>query len=54
MCIRDSNKAALIERIADLVNEKKLEGISDIRDDFCPIQFYSLKVDYSIIFQIVD
>ena len=28
-----TNKAALIERIAELVNEKKLEGISDIRDE---------------------
>jgi len=28
-----TNKAALIERIADLVNEKKLEGISDLRDE---------------------
>ena len=28
-----TNKASLIERIADLVNEKKLEGISDIRDE---------------------
>ncbi len=28
-----TNKAALIERIADLVNERKLEGISDIRDE---------------------
>ena len=28
-----TNKAALIERIANLVNEKKLEGISDIRDE---------------------
>jgi len=28
-----TNKAALIERLADLVNEKKLEGISDIRDE---------------------
>ena len=28
-----TNKAALIERIADLVNDKKLEGISDIRDE---------------------
>ncbi len=28
-----TNKAALIERIADMVNEKKLEGISDIRDE---------------------
>jgi len=28
-----TNKAALIERNADLVNEKKLEGISDIRDE---------------------
>ncbi|MCL2178014.1 MAG: DNA gyrase subunit A [Proteobacteria bacterium] len=27
------NKARLIERIAELVNEKKLEGISDIRDE---------------------
>ncbi len=27
------NKARLIERIADLVNEGKLEGISDIRDE---------------------
>ncbi|OAI24669.1 DNA gyrase subunit A [Methylosinus sp. R-45379] len=27
------NKAALIERIADLVREKKLEGISDLRDE---------------------
>lgn len=27
------NKAKLIERIADLVNEDKLEGISDIRDE---------------------
>ena len=27
------NKARLIERIADLVNEDKLEGISDIRDE---------------------
>ena len=27
------NKARLIERIADLVNEEKLEGISDIRDE---------------------
>ena len=27
------NKAALIERIAELVNEKKLEGITDIRDE---------------------
>ena len=27
------NKASLIERIADLVNEKKLEDISDIRDE---------------------
>ena len=27
------NKAALIERIAELVNEKKLEGIADIRDE---------------------
>ena len=28
-----TNKAALIERIAELVNEKKLEGIADIRDE---------------------
>ncbi|HHP7229686.1 MAG TPA: DNA gyrase subunit A [Xenococcaceae cyanobacterium] len=28
-----TNKAALIEKIADLVNDKKLEGISDIRDE---------------------
>ncbi|MFM1841765.1 MAG: gyrase subunit [Cyanobacteriota bacterium] len=28
-----TNKAALIERIADLVNEKKIEGIADIRDE---------------------
>ncbi len=27
------NKAKLIERIADLVNDKKLEGISDLRDE---------------------
>ncbi|MBI4535468.1 MAG: DNA gyrase subunit A, partial [Ignavibacteriae bacterium] len=27
------NKASLIERIADLVNEKKIEDISDIRDE---------------------
>ncbi|MEF3365599.1 DNA gyrase subunit A [Methylocystis sp. 9N] len=27
------NKAALIERIADLVKEKKIEGISDLRDE---------------------
>jgi DNA gyrase subunit A len=27
------NKAALIEKMADLVNDKKLEGISDIRDE---------------------
>lgn len=27
------NKAKLIERIADLVNEKKIEGISDLRDE---------------------
>ncbi|MFN8415737.1 MAG: DNA gyrase subunit A [Cytophagaceae bacterium] len=27
------NKAAMIERIAGLVNEKKIEGISDIRDE---------------------
>jgi DNA gyrase subunit A len=28
-----TNKAALIERIADMVNEKRLEGIADIRDE---------------------
>jgi DNA gyrase subunit A len=28
-----TNKAALIERIAELVNDKKIEGISDIRDE---------------------
>ncbi len=28
-----TNKASLIERIADLVNDKKLEGIADIRDE---------------------
>jgi len=28
-----TNKAALIERIADMVNDKKLEGIADIRDE---------------------
>ncbi len=27
-----TNKAALIERIAEMVNEKKIDGISDIRD----------------------
>jgi DNA gyrase subunit A len=27
------NKARLIERIAELVNEKKLEGVSDLRDE---------------------
>jgi DNA gyrase subunit A len=27
------NKAALIERIADMVREKKIEGISDLRDE---------------------
>ena len=27
------NKAALIEKIAEMVNEKRLEGISDIRDE---------------------
>ena len=27
------NKAALIERIAELVQEKKIEGISDLRDE---------------------
>jgi DNA gyrase subunit A len=28
-----TNKAMLIERIADMVNEKRLEGISDVRDE---------------------
>lgn len=28
-----TNKAGLIEKIADLVNDKKIEGISDIRDE---------------------
>jgi DNA gyrase subunit A len=28
-----TNKAALIEKIADLVNDKRIEGISDIRDE---------------------
>ena len=28
-----TNKAALIEKIADMVNDKRLEGISDIRDE---------------------
>ncbi|MEO0885461.1 MAG: DNA topoisomerase (ATP-hydrolyzing), partial [Cyanobacteria bacterium J06648_10] len=28
-----TNKAALIERIADMVNERRLEGISDLRDE---------------------
>jgi DNA gyrase subunit A len=28
-----TNKAALIERIAEMVNDRKLEGISDIRDE---------------------
>ena len=28
-----TNKAALIERIAEMVNDKKLEGVSDIRDE---------------------
>jgi len=28
-----TNKAALIEKIADLVNDKKIDGISDIRDE---------------------
>ncbi len=28
-----TNKSALIERIAEMVNDKKLEGISDIRDE---------------------
>ncbi|MCY6494119.1 MULTISPECIES: DNA gyrase subunit A [Leptolyngbya] len=28
-----TNKAALIERIAELVNDRKIEGISDVRDE---------------------
>jgi DNA gyrase subunit A len=28
-----TNKAAMIERIAEMVNERRLEGISDIRDE---------------------
>ena len=28
-----TNKAALIEKIADMVNERRLEGISDLRDE---------------------
>ncbi|MFN3927185.1 MAG: DNA gyrase subunit A [Pseudanabaenaceae cyanobacterium] len=28
-----TNKAALIEKIAELVNEKKIEGIADVRDE---------------------
>jgi DNA gyrase subunit A (EC 5.99.1.3) len=28
-----TNKAALIEKIAELVNDKKIEGISDVRDE---------------------
>ena len=28
-----TNKSSLIEKIADLVNDKRLEGISDIRDE---------------------
>ena len=27
------NKKALLEKIAELVNEKRLEGISDVRDE---------------------
>ena len=27
------NKAALLEKIADLVNEKKIDGIADLRDE---------------------
>jgi DNA gyrase subunit A len=27
------NKAKLVERIAELVNEKKIDGISDLRDE---------------------
>ena len=28
-----NNKSKLVERIADLVKEKRLEGISDLRDE---------------------
>jgi DNA gyrase subunit A len=28
-----TNKAALLEKIADMVNEKKLDGIADLRDE---------------------
>ena len=28
------NKAKLIEHIADLVKEKRIEGISEVRDEF--------------------
>ncbi len=30
------NKAAMVERIAELVNEKKIDGIADLRDEFGP------------------
>ena len=33
MCIRDSNKADMIQKTAQLVNDKKIEGISNIRDE---------------------
>ena len=32
MCIRDSNKARLVESIANLVKDKRVEGISNIMD----------------------
>jgi len=28
-----TNKATLLEKVADLVNDKKLEGIADLRDE---------------------
>ena len=33
MCIRDRNKARLIEKIAELVREKKITGITELRDE---------------------
>ena len=32
MCIRDRNKARLIEKIAELVRDKKVDGITDLSD----------------------
>ena len=28
-----TNKALLLEKIADLVNDKKLDGVADLRDE---------------------